>query len=68
MPLGAGPSPLLNGVLQSGVMTLPDIQFRWRAPVTDSTAELRAFYLDACGFGSPGAAGIMNLYALTTAD
>ena len=27
--------------------------------------ELRAFYLDACGFDSPAAAGIMNLYALT---
>lgn len=28
--------------------------------------ELRAFYFDACGFDSPQAAGIMNLYALAT--
>jgi GNAT superfamily N-acetyltransferase len=30
--------------------------------------ELRPFYLDACGFESPEAAGLMNLYALPPAD
>jgi GNAT superfamily N-acetyltransferase len=30
----------------------------------DFRDELRAFYFDACGFVSPDAAGIMNLYAL----
>jgi GNAT superfamily N-acetyltransferase len=33
----------------------------------DFSDDLRAFYFDACGFDSPDAAGIMNLYALTAA-
>lgn len=31
----------------------------------DFVDELRAFYFDACGFVSPDAAGLINLYTLT---
>lgn len=33
----------------------------------DSSADLKGFYLDSCGFAPPGAAGIMNLHALDAA-
>ncbi|WP_242657132.1 GNAT family N-acetyltransferase [Mycobacterium talmoniae] len=33
----------------------------------DFGEELRAFYFDACGFVSPPAAGVINLYALRMA-
>jgi GNAT superfamily N-acetyltransferase len=33
----------------------------------DFSDELRAFYLDACGFDRPSAAGIMNLHNLSVA-